>query len=47
VLFSRMSREHRISLCDAISAIVVKHRLGSIPCLALDDDFRRLGLSVI
>jgi len=46
-LFSRVSRERRISLCDAISAIVVKDRLASIPCLAFDDDFRALGLSVV
>jgi predicted nucleic acid-binding protein len=46
ILFSRVSRERRISLCDAISALVVKDRLGSIPCLAFDDDFQRLGLTV-
>jgi len=46
-LFSRVSRERRISLCDAISAIVVKNRLASIPCLAFDDDFRSLGLTVL
>ncbi len=46
-LFSRMSRDRKISLCDAISAAVVKDRLGSIPCLAFDDDFRRLGLSLL
>ncbi len=47
MLFSRVSRERRISLCDAISGVVVKDRLGSIPCLAFDDDFRALGLSVV
>jgi predicted nucleic acid-binding protein len=47
VLFSRMSREHKISLCDAISAVIVKDRLGSILCLTFDDDLRRLGLAVV
>ncbi|NJD67861.1 MAG: hypothetical protein C3F12_12465 [Candidatus Methylomirabilota bacterium] len=46
-LFSRVSRDWKISLCDAISAVVVKDRLGAIPCLAFDNDFRRLGLTVI
>lgn len=46
-LFSRVSRDWKISLCDAISAVVVKDRLRAIPCLAFDDDFRRLGLTVI
>ena len=46
-LFSRVSRDRRVSLCDAISAVVVKDRLGAISCLAFDDDFRGLGLTVI
>ncbi len=47
ILFGRISRDREISLCDAISAVVVKERLGSIPCLAFDEDFRALGLIVI
>ena len=47
ILFSRTSRERKISLCDAISAVVVKDRLASIPCLAFDEDFQSLGLAVI
>ncbi|MDE2180340.1 MAG: type II toxin-antitoxin system VapC family toxin [candidate division NC10 bacterium] len=46
-LFGRVSRDWKISLCDAISAVAVRDRLGAIPCLAFDDDFRRLGLTVI
>lgn len=46
ILFSRVSRDRRISLCDAISAVVVKERLASIPCLAFDDDFPVLDLTV-
>ena len=47
ILFGRTSRERKISLCDAISAVVVKERLASIPCLAFDEDFQSLGLAVI
>lgn len=47
ILFGRVSRERKISLCDVISAVVVNDRLGSIPCLAFDDDFRSLGLTVL
>ena len=47
VLFGRTSRERKISLCDAISAVIVNERLASIPCLAFDEDFRSLGLAVI
>jgi predicted nucleic acid-binding protein len=46
-LFSRGSRDWKLSVCDAISAVVVKDRLGAIPYLAFDDDVRRLGLTVI
>ncbi|HWQ70533.1 MAG TPA: PIN domain-containing protein [Patescibacteria group bacterium] len=47
ILFSRISQDRKISLCDAISAVVVKERLASIPCLTFDDDFLVLGLTVI
>jgi len=43
----RHSREHRLSLCDAISFVVVTTLLERMPCLAFDEDFRRLGLTVI
>lgn len=46
ILFSRVSRDRKISLCDAISAVVVKERLASIPCLSFDEDFPALGLTV-
>ncbi len=47
MLFGRVSREREVSLCDVISAVVVKDRLGSVPCATFDADFRRLGLSTI
>jgi len=46
-VFRRYGRERRLSVCDAISFIVVTTLLDHIPCFAFDEDFRRLGLTVI
>jgi len=46
-VFRRRGRDHRLSLCDAISFVVVTALLDHIPCFAFDEDFRRLGLTVI
>lgn len=46
-IFRRYGREHRLSFCDAISFVVVTTLLDDIPCLAFDEDFRRLGLTVL
>lgn len=46
-VFRRYSRDHRISFCDAISFVVVTTLLERMPCFAFDEDFRRLGLTVI
>jgi len=46
-VFRRYSRDHRLSLCDAISFVVVTTLLERMPCFGFDDDFRRLGLTVI
>jgi predicted nucleic acid-binding protein len=46
-VFRRYGRERRLSLCDAVSFIVVTTLLDHMPCFAFDDDFRRLGLTVI
>ena len=46
-VFRRHSRDHRLSLCDAISSVVVTALLERMPCFAFDEDFRRLGLTVI
>ncbi|MBI3636468.1 MAG: PIN domain-containing protein [Candidatus Rokubacteria bacterium] len=46
-VFRRYSRDHRLSLCDAISFVVVTTLLERMPCFAFDEDFRRLGLTVI
>jgi predicted nucleic acid-binding protein len=46
-VFRRHGRDHRLSLCDAISFVVVTTLLERMPCFAFDEDFRRLGLTVI
>ncbi len=46
-VFRRYGRERRLSLCDAISFVVVTTLLERTPCLAFDEDFRRLGLTVV
>lgn len=45
--FRKLSRDKEISLCDVISYIVVSEHLNFIPCLAFDEDFKRLGLTVL
>ena len=46
-VFRRYGPEHRLSLCDAISVVVVTTLLARMPCFAFDRDFRRLGLTVL
>ncbi|PYN65279.1 MAG: hypothetical protein DMD93_21370 [Candidatus Rokuibacteriota bacterium] len=46
-VFRRYGRERRLSLCDAISFVVITTLLARMPCFAFDEDFRRLGLTVI
>jgi len=46
-VFRRYGRERRLSLCDAISLVVVTTLLDRMPCFAFDGDFRRLGLTGI
>ena len=46
-VFRRHARDHRLSSCDAISFVVVTTLLDRIPCFAFDEDFRRLGLTVL
>jgi predicted nucleic acid-binding protein len=46
-IFRRLNRDHRLSFCDAISFVVVTTLLDYMPCFAFDDDFRRLGLTVV
>ena len=46
-VFRRHARDRRLSFCDAISFVVVTALLEGSPCLAFDEDFRRLGLTVL
>ena len=46
-VFRRYGRDHRLSLCDAISFVVVTTLLDRMPCFAFDEDFRRLGLTIL
>jgi predicted nucleic acid-binding protein len=46
-IFRRHARDHRLSFCDAVSFVVVTTLLDHMPCFAFDEDFRRLGLTVI
>lgn len=46
-VFRLLIRDKKVSFCDAISFVVVKTILKDIPCLSFDEDFLRLGLTVI
>lgn len=46
-VFRRRGGDHRLSFCDAISFVVITTLLERMPCFAFDEDFRRLGLTVI
>jgi predicted nucleic acid-binding protein len=45
-LFLR-KRDLRLSLCDALSYVVVSTRLECALCLSFDADFRAMGLTVV
>lgn len=45
-VFGRLGRDRRLSLCDALSYVIVR-RLGFPPCLAFDEDFAAMGLTVV
>lgn len=45
--FRKLSRDKKLSLCDAISYVVMTKLLPGLPCIAFDDDFKRLGLTVL
>jgi len=45
--FRRLSRDQALSVCDALSYVLVTELLDDIPCLAFDADFRSLGLTVL
>jgi len=45
-IFRKLSKDKRLSFCDAVSYVVITHMLNDIPCLTFDKDFRNLGLTV-
>jgi predicted nucleic acid-binding protein len=45
-VFRKLTRDRRLSYCDAVSYVVVTGILGSVSSLSFDKDFRSLGLTV-
>lgn len=43
-VFKRLSRDKKISFCDAITYIVIAYLLEGMPCFTFDRDFKGLGL---
>jgi predicted nucleic acid-binding protein len=46
-VFRRYGAKRRLSLCDAISFVVVTTLLDNVPCFSFDQDFLALGLTVL
>ena len=46
-VFRILIRDKKVSFCDAISFVVARTVLKDVVCLSFDDDFSRLGLTVI
>lgn len=46
-IFRLFGKDKKLSFCDAISYVVVKTILEDIVCLSFDEDFSRLGLTII
>ncbi|MEW6068481.1 MAG: PIN domain-containing protein [Nitrospirota bacterium] len=45
-VFKKLSRDKRLSFCDAVSYVIITTVLDNIPCLTFDKDFSSLGLTV-
>lgn len=45
-ILKKLSRDKKLSFCDAVSYVVVTHILENIPCFSFDGDFRSLSLIV-
>jgi predicted nucleic acid-binding protein len=46
-IFRLLSKDKKLSFCDAISYVVIKMVLQDIACLSFDEDFSHLGLIVV
>lgn len=45
-VFKKLSRDKKLSYCDALSFVIITELLDHMPCLTFDKDFRSLGLIV-
>lgn len=45
-VFKKLSKDKKISYCDALSFVIITDLLDGMPCLTFDRDFRNLGLMV-
>jgi predicted nucleic acid-binding protein len=46
-VFKKFSRDKKLSYCDCISYVIITTLLDHMPSLSFDEDFKRLGLTVI
>ena len=46
-IFLSRSRDKELSLCDAMSYVIVSRHLDWAPCLTFDADFAALGLTIL
>ena len=46
-VFRKFGRDKSLSFCDAISFVIVSKVLDGIPCFSFDEDFTKLGLTII
>jgi predicted nucleic acid-binding protein len=45
-IFKKLSKDKKLSYCDALSFVIITRLLANMPCLTFDRDFRSLGLTV-
>ncbi len=45
-IFKKLSKDKKLSYCDALSFVIINGLLDNMPCLTFDGDFRSLGLTV-
>jgi predicted nucleic acid-binding protein len=45
-IFKKLSKDKKLSYCDALSFVIITKLLDNMPCLTFDSDFRSLGLTV-
>ena len=45
-VFKKLSKDKKLSYCDALSFVIITKLLNAMPCLTFDKDFRNLGLLV-